>query len=106
MASPPQAFFARNLVKKGTLFRGERQTPEIAMKLFTCQVCSQLLYFENVRCEHCGHTLGYIPDIAQISALEPLENGAWKALAAPAVPYKFCKNTQFGVCNWMVRESD
>ena len=76
------------------------------MKLFSCQVCSQLLYFENVRCEHCSHVLGYIPDMAQISALEPLENETWKALAAPAAPYKFCHNVQFGVCNWMAPESD
>ena len=33
------------------------------MKLFACQACGQLLYFENVRCEHCGRTLGYLPDL-------------------------------------------
>ena len=62
------------------------------MKLFSCQACGQLVYFENVRCEHCGHALGYLPGKTAISALEPLENGAWKALADPERPYKFCEN--------------
>ncbi len=76
------------------------------MKLFSCQSCGQLVYFENIACEHCGHALGYLPDLAKISALEPLENGTWKALAAPENAYKYCTNSQFGVCNWMVPADD
>ncbi len=80
------------------------------MKLFTCQACGQLLYFENVSCVHCGRALGYLPDLGRISALEPLEGpgneNAWKVLAAPEKTYKFCNNAQFGVCNWMVPVDD
>ena len=77
------------------------------MKLFSCQACGQLLYFENVRCVHCGRSLGYLPDLGRISALEPLgDHGGWKALAAPEKAYKFCNNNQFGVCNWMVPADD
>ena len=72
------------------------------MKLFSCQGCGQLLYFENVRCENCGRALGYLPDINEISALDPKEGGDWTTLAAQGVVYKFCKNYQSGVCNWMV----
>src|SRR5271156_843372 len=42
------------------------------MKLFSCQGCGQLLYFENVRCENCQRLLGYLSDITEISALDPL----------------------------------
>jgi hypothetical protein len=59
-----------------------------------------------VRCEHCGHALGYLPDRAAISALEPLENDTWKALAVPEKPYKSCQNYRHGVCNWMVPAED
>jgi hypothetical protein len=72
------------------------------MKLFVCQACGQVLYFENVRCEHCGHALGYLPDWGTLSALEPLPDGNFTALAMPEWPYKFCTNYQHGVCNWMV----
>ena len=72
------------------------------MKLFSCQGCGQLLYFENIRCENCGRALGYLPDINEISALDPKDGGGWIALAAQGVAYRFCKNYDAGVCNWMV----
>ncbi len=72
------------------------------MKLFSCQSCGQVLFFENVRCEHCGHFLGYLPDKVTVSALEDLGEGQFKALAAPEKPYRFCDNYAQGVCNWMI----
>jgi hypothetical protein len=76
------------------------------MKLFACQACGQLLYFENMRCEHCGRTLGYLPDLGTLSSLEPKSAGGWTVLAAPERFYKFCDNARYGVCNWMLPESD
>jgi hypothetical protein len=71
------------------------------MKLFECQNCGHPLYFENIRCESCGLPLGYLPALAKVSALQP-DNGLWHALASPKEPYRFCANTQYEVCNWMV----
>jgi len=77
------------------------------MKLFSCQGCGQLLYFENVRCGNCGRALGYVTDINEISALEPAgEAGGWRALAAPHKRYKFCNNYDAGMCNWLVDADD
>jgi hypothetical protein len=76
------------------------------MKLFSCQGCGELLYFENVRCENCGRALGYLTDITEISALEPLEAGGWHVLAAPGKAYKFCRNYDAGMCNWMLPAED
>src|ERR1700759_5608670 len=70
------------------------------MKLFSCQACGQLLYFENVRCENCGRFLGYLPDKTEISALEPVADALPTALAAPEKAYKFCRNYDAGLCNW------
>ncbi|MBL6852060.1 MAG: putative zinc-binding peptidase [Alphaproteobacteria bacterium] len=72
------------------------------MRVFTCQACGQLLYFENIRCEKCGRSLGYLPDKETISAIEPAGDGTFRALAARS-RYRYCKNKDFGVCNWMVR---
>jgi hypothetical protein len=44
------------------------------MKLFECQDCGQLLYFENTWCERCGHVLGYLSERAVLSALTPGRN--------------------------------
>ncbi len=40
------------------------------MKLFKCQGCSQLVYFENTACVRCGRRLGYLPDRFALTALE------------------------------------
>jgi hypothetical protein len=76
------------------------------MKLFSCQGCGQLLYFENIRCENCGRALGYLTDLTEISAVEAQEDGSWLVLAAPAKAYKFCNNYNAGMCNWMVPADD
>jgi hypothetical protein len=61
------------------------------MKLFKCQHCGQIIYFENQKCEKCGHRLGYMPDDSLLSALEPQDN-AWRALAVDGHLYRFCAN--------------
>ncbi len=76
------------------------------MKLFSCQGCGQLLYFENVLCENCSRALGYLTDIAEISALDRNEDGSWSVLAAPEKAYKLCNNYNAGMCNWMVSADD
>ena len=76
------------------------------MKLFSCQGCGQLLYFEKVRCENCGRPLGYLTDLTEISALDPRDGGGWSVLAAPGKAYKFCNNYNAGMCNWMVAGDD
>jgi hypothetical protein len=76
------------------------------MKLFSCQSCGELLYFENIRCENCGRALGYLTDLTEISALDVVEGKGWTALAAPRKAYKFCGNYDAGMCNWMVPADD
>jgi hypothetical protein len=72
------------------------------MKLFKCQHCGQLLYFENTVCEKCSRRLGFIPEIMNLSALEPEESGLWRALAMDKKHYRFCANAEFDVCNWLI----
>ena len=74
------------------------------MKLFKCPSCGQLLYFENTRCENCGHRLGYISDADVLTALDPIADmaGVWQALADVGGRYRFCANAEYDVCNWLV----
>jgi hypothetical protein len=72
------------------------------MKLFECQHCGQLLYFENTRCERCGHVLGYLPDRTMLSALQAEGGDRWRALAAPGESFRLCANADHGACNWLV----
>lgn len=70
------------------------------MKLFKCQACCQLLYFENVSCEQCGRRLGYLADRMTLSALEP-DGNAWRPLDGDGTAVRFCDNAAQGGCNWM-----
>jgi hypothetical protein len=71
------------------------------MKLFQCQHCGQVLYFENTRCERCGHRLGYLPERTTLSALDPAGD-QWQPLAEPGDTVRFCDNAGADACNWLV----
>jgi len=74
------------------------------MKLFKCQNCQQILYFENTVCEKCGHHLGYIPETATLSALEA-DGASWRSLATAGGFFRFCANADHAACNWLVETS-
>ena len=74
------------------------------MRVFSCQVCCQRVYFDNVRCERCFAELGYLPDRAQLHALRPVEGDTvWVPINGGIGRYQRCRNwTDYDVCNWMV----
>src|ERR1700710_87643 len=74
---------------------------EAGMGLFKCQSCGQMLYFENTRCEACGHPLGYLPEAMTISALEP-DGDFVRPLAASDRLMRVCDNAGQQACNWLV----
>lgn len=104
------------------------------MRTFACQSCGQPVYFENVVCNHCGATLGFLPDQLRLAALSEQADGTWvpvrptPKLRRPSLverlfsrrpetpdvhqggagPYRKCANyAEYNVCNWMVpAESD
>ncbi len=90
------------------------------MKLFACQRCHQILFFESVVCTRCGATLAYLEDRALVAAIEPVDpkvppgpERTWKPLAPAATPgqgaatYRLCKNSvDYEVCNWAVPEPE
>ncbi len=49
------------------------------MKIFHCDHCGQLVFFENVRCLSCGHALAYAPDVEDVVSLDPSDDGLWRS---------------------------
>lgn len=72
------------------------------MKLFECQNCGQLIYFENTRCERCDSALGFLPGPAILTALEDKGAGAFKPLAGGPRSVFYCVNAGHSACNWLV----
>ncbi|WP_024275856.1 putative zinc-binding peptidase [Hyphomicrobium sp. 802] len=74
------------------------------MKLFECQNCGQVLFFENTHCERCHLQVGYLPPQETMSAVKP--NGStWIALADNQNQYRYCANWELHACNWLVNAS-
>src|SRR5436190_1941102 len=79
------------------------------MKIFRCDHCRQLVFFENVRCLHCDHPLAFLPDLGVIGSLEPDGPEHWTSPIprAKGQRYRLCRNyTQENVCNWAVSAGD
>lgn len=72
------------------------------MKLFECQNCGQVLYFENSECERCGYPLGYLANQTMLSAMTDVGDGQWRTLADPGRLYRLCNNAAYNACNWLI----
>src|SRR5688500_3521758 len=101
------------------------------MKVFHCDHCGQLLFFENVVCVSCGHAVAYVPDLMVMASLEPVpppastaasttasaaaptagsaagvDGGRWTSLLTDD-PLRLCANhTRYDVCNWAFPADD
>lgn len=74
------------------------------MNVFFCQDCEERLFFENTFCISCNSTLGFLPDLLQISALKRVGD-EWLSLIPEAGGrlYRKCRNYEAeNACNWMV----
>jgi hypothetical protein len=79
------------------------------MKIFHCDHCNNLVFFENSECVSCKHKLAYLPDVQDMGSLEPAGNNHWHALAAPRQRqlYRLCHNySTNNICNWAVPAED
>ncbi len=72
------------------------------MKLFKCQNCGQLLYFENTKCERCGYALGFFSSQTDLLTLIALNNQAFSDVRNQGNHYRYCANSQYGTCNWLI----
>ena len=77
------------------------------MKIFHCDNCDQLVYFENSKCLNCGSVLAYVPGREDLCSLEMGADGAWKVPGKEHGSYLLCTNyVNEQVCNWAVNVED
>ena len=77
-----------------TIFRVHTDVVEL-MKIFHCDHCGHLLFFENTACVSCGHRLAFLPDLQLVGSLDPRWRPDAVALAAAAARpsgYRLCEN--------------
>jgi len=78
------------------------------MRVFHCDHCDNLAFFENTQCMQCGHLLAFLPELMEMGSLDPAGDGLWRSPLAGARPaYRLCANyEQRQVCNWAVDADD
>jgi hypothetical protein len=79
------------------------------VKIFHCDHCQQLVFFENIRCVNCGHALAYLPDLQDVGSLDLIGENRWRspARAANDRTYRLCENySRQDICNWAIPEPD
>jgi hypothetical protein len=83
------------------------------MKLFHCDHCGNALFFENVKCLHCGSELAFLPTRMALAAIEevPEASGLWRRKKQGTAPsshhFRLCQNYwQNQACNFAIPEAD
>ena len=77
------------------------------MKIFHCDHCGALVFFENVQCVSCGHTLAFLQDARTVCSLEQAGSGHWRSPFNQNREYRLCSNySQENVCNWALPIED
>lgn len=76
------------------------------MKVFHCNHCQQLVFFESTQCVNCSHTLAFLPDLRVIGALDTVGDGPFSTSSGKA-QYHLCQNyAKENICNWAIPASD
>ena len=77
------------------------------MRLFNCTNCGQLLYFENNHCEQCGLPLGFIAEELTLLPIVKDADETYRLHGRDETSlYRYCKNHEYNVCNWLVQDSN
>ena len=93
------------------------------MRLFHCDQCGHMVYFESEQCVHCGATLAYLPDCDEVGALQlassttpsatnandTLPATVWQRIGRTTDDpgYRMCANrTQYQACNFAIPAND
>ena len=76
------------------------------MKVFHCDHCGHLLFFENVSCVSCGRALAYVPQLRDIASLDRATADRWTSPVSE-IDLRLCQNYwQRDVCNWALPFDD
>src|ERR1700727_612099 len=88
--------------------RWRRPEPQL-VKVLHCSHCHQVVFFENTQCVNCGYKLAYVPDLADMAAVEADSGDLWRMVDGSREPRRIrrCQNyLQEYICNWAVAGDD
>ncbi len=72
------------------------------MRVFTCDNCGQLIFFDNDRCVRCDSPLGYVHQRRDVVALTEVAPDHLVDLGSPVRSWQRCATRSVTGCNWLV----
>jgi hypothetical protein len=72
------------------------------MRVFTCDNCGQLVFFDNSKCLRCNSPLGYVHPRRDIVALTEVAPNHLVDLGNPVRSWQRCATEAVTGCNWLV----
>lgn len=72
------------------------------MKIFQCGHCAQSLFFESYKCDNCGHLSGFRDEDRKMLTFDPIGDNLISD--REKIEYKYCKNKEYDVCNWLIEK--
>ncbi len=74
------------------------------MKIFQCGHCNHSIFFENYTCDNCGHLSGFRDQDRKMLTFNPINDSLFSD--RENIEYKYCKNKEYDVCNWILEKND
>ncbi len=79
------------------------------MRVFACQHCGQLVFFENTQCLRCLSELGYVPERREMVTLvraigEGSDADTFADVSVAPKTWRRCSTRERTGCNWLVPE--
>ena len=72
------------------------------MRVFTCDNCGQLVFFDNDRCLRCDSPLGYVHQRRDLVSLTEVTPDHLVDLGIPVRSWQHCATRPVTGCNWLV----
>jgi len=72
------------------------------MRVFTCDSCGQLVFFDNSQCLRCHSPLGYVHQRRDVVALTEVAPDHLVDLSSPVRAWQRCATHVVTGCNWLV----
>ncbi|WP_092696865.1 zinc-binding metallopeptidase family protein [Acidovorax soli] len=86
------------------------------MRVFNCDHCGHLVFFDSVQCMHCGSTLAFVPELLCMAALAPAPQDGpdlWRRMGLRGSAdcsgrlYRLCANhAAYDACNFALPAHD
>ena len=72
------------------------------MRVFTCDSCGQLVFFDNSQCLRCNSPLGYVHQRRDVVALTEVAVDHLVDTGIPVRAWQWCATKSVTGCNWLV----